>query len=202
MEALLVFNLGLFKISAGSSGQRFGGIIVVRSIQNLPELVERAVTRHDTSIRQLSFKAQEEGFRLAGTTFGHFRAGTYKSVPSDEMSREIAWLAGVSEGVGFTAAGQPAPGPPLADELPPGVENPSPKSRKVAFDMVRVLVDLDAGNHDSQDKPQTNPPEHRALRAVGSSSDAVQNRRTSPRAASSNSTAPKPINTRPRQLNL
>ena len=144
------------------------------SIQNLPELVQRAVTRHDTSIRQLSFKAQEEGFRLAGTTLGNIRAGTYKSTPSDETIRAIDWLAGVNEDVAFMAAGQPVPGPPFADELPPGEDNLSPKSRKVVLDMVRVLVDLEAGNHDSQDNPQTNPPSYSPLRAVNTSGEFVQ----------------------------
>lgn len=110
---------------------------------SLSALVETAVERHQTSVRQLSFLAQKQGFRVTHTTLNQVRSGTYKSVPSDETIRAIAWLAGVSDEVAFTAAGQPVPGPPFAEELPPGVDNLSLKARKAALDMLRVLVDLD-----------------------------------------------------------
>ncbi|WP_136017932.1 hypothetical protein [Arthrobacter silvisoli] len=123
--------------------------------QSLRDLVDLAVRRHDTSIRQLSFKAQEHGFRLAGTTLGNIRTGAYKSAPTTETIRAIAWLAGVSEAVAFTAAGQPVPGPPFADDLPPGVDNLSPKSRKVIIEMARVLVDLEKNaNASSTEDPE------------------------------------------------
>lgn len=130
--------------------------------------------RHQTSGRQLAFKAQDHGYTLACTTLNHIRAGRYKCVPTDDTIKAIAWLAGVSEAVAFTAAGQTVPGPPLADELPPGADNLSPKSRKVVLDMVRVLVDLEAGNHGTQDKSETDPPSPRTLRAVGTSREATE----------------------------
>lgn len=146
----------------------------MNTTKTLRELVELAVTRHATSVRQLSFLAQKADFRVVSTTLNQIRNGTYKSVPTDDTIKAIAWLAGVSEAVAFMAAGQAVPGPPLADELPPGADNLSPKSRKVVLDMVRVLVDLEAGNHGTQDKPETNPPGPRTLRAVGSSGEVVQ----------------------------
>lgn len=136
--------------------------------------------RHQTFGRQLAFKAQDHGYTLAGTTLNHIRAGRYKSVPTDDTIKAIALLAGVSEEVAFTAAGQTVPGPPLADELPPGADNLSPKSRKVVLDMVRVLVDLEAGNHGTQDKPEANPPGPRTLRAVGSIGEAVDGQKIGP----------------------
>lgn len=150
----------------------------MNTTNTLRELVEHAVVRHSTSVRQLGFMAQKAGFRVVSTTLNQIRNGTYKSVPSDDTIKSIAYLAGVDESVAFTAAGQPVPGPPLADELPPGADNLSPKSRKVVLDMVRVLVDLEAGSHDSQDKPQTNPPGYSPLRAVGSSRKVVQEQKT------------------------
>ena len=110
--------------------------------QSLRELVESAASRHQTSGRQLAFLAQKEGFTLATTTVNAIRQGTYKSVPTDETIRAIAWLAGVSDEVAFMAAGQPVPGPPFAEELPPGVDNLPAKARKAAIDMLRVLVDM------------------------------------------------------------
>lgn len=125
---------------------------------NLRALVEVAVERHKTSVRQLSLLAQKRGFRVTHTTLNQVRSGTYKSEPSEVTIRAIAWLAGVDESVAFTAAGQPVPGPPFAEELPPGVDNLPPKARKAAIDMLRVLVDMNqdadhAGNAEDQEQP-------------------------------------------------
>lgn len=111
--------------------------------QSLRELLDLAVAKHQTSVRQLGFIAQKQGFRVVYTTLNHIRSGTYKSIPSPDTLKAIAWLAGVSDEVAFTAAGQPVPGPPFAEELPPGVDNLSPKSRKIMIDLARVLVDLE-----------------------------------------------------------
>lgn len=124
---------------------------------NLSALVETAIERHQTSVRQLSFLAQKRGFAVSHTTLNQVRSGTYKSVPSEVTIRAIAWLAGVDVDAAFTAAGQPVPGPPFAEELPPGVDNLSPMSRKVVLDMVRRLVDLeknaDASSTEDHEQP-------------------------------------------------
>lgn len=122
----------------------------MNTTQTLRELVEQAVSRHSTSVRQLSFLAQKAGFRVVSTTLNQIRNGTYKSVPTDDTIKAIAWLAGVNEEVAFTAAGQTVPGPPLAEELPPGADNLSPKARKAILDTVRVFVDLEAENNDAR----------------------------------------------------
>lgn len=111
----------------------------------LRDLVELAAGRHNASSRQLGFMSQKQGFGVVGTTLNHIRRGTYVSMPRDETIRAIAWLAGVEEEVAFAAAGQPAPGVPFADDLPPGVDHLSPKSRRIAVDMLRLLVDLEKG---------------------------------------------------------
>ena len=121
--------------------------------KSLRDLVEVAISRHDTSGRQLAFLAQRQGFTLATTTVNAIRQGTYKSTPTDETIKAIAWLAGVSDEVAFTAAGQPVPGPPFAEELPPGVDRLSPKTRKAALDMLRVLVDLEMSNNAPRLRP-------------------------------------------------
>ncbi|MGP9034571.1 hypothetical protein ACT17S_16090 [Glutamicibacter mysorens] len=118
--------------------------------ETLKGLIEMAIERHQTSARQLAFKAQEAGFKIVYTTINQIRNGIYKSKPSEVTLKAIAYLAGVEESVAFAAAGQPVPGPPLADELPPGADNLSPKSRKAVVEMVRVLVDLETINNDTQ----------------------------------------------------
>lgn len=73
-------------------------------------------------------------------------------MPKEETLRALADLAGVSVETAFHAAGLPVPGPPLADELPPGSDNLSPKSRAAVIQMLRVLIDLES-NHDEHDHP-------------------------------------------------
>lgn len=101
-----------------------------------------ASAKRQTSVRQMSILAKREGHAITYTTLSQILSGTYKSVPKDSTIRAIAWLAGVSEEVAFMAAGQPVPGPPFAEELPPGVDNLPAKARKAAIDMLRVLVDM------------------------------------------------------------
>lgn len=122
--------------------------------------------------------AQREGFAITVTTINHLKAGTYKSVPAVETIRAIAWLAGVSDEVAFTAAGQPVPGPPLADELPPGTDNLSPKSRKAVIEMLRVLIDLEASSHDDQEQPEANPSGERPSREGGRGGGVVSGQKT------------------------
>lgn len=126
--------------------------------KSLKELVELAVQRHDASGLALSQIARKAGHPITYTTLNAIRQGTYKSVPREVTLRALAWLAGVDASVAFTAAGQPVPGPPFAEELPPGVDNLPPKARKAAIDMLRVLVDL------NQDADEERKAELEAMR--------------------------------------
>lgn len=126
--------------------------------KSLSELIELAIRRHETSGLGLSSLAANNGHQLTATTINQIRQGLYKSRPRPATLRAIAWLAGVGDEVAFMAAGQPVPGPPFSEELPPGVDNLPPKARKVAIDMLRVLVDMNqdatnAGNTTDQEQP-------------------------------------------------
>ena len=146
--------------------------MVVNETETLKGLIEMAIERHQTSARQLAFKAQEAGFKIVYTTINQIRNGIYKSKPSEVTLKAIAYLAGVEESVAFAAAGQPVPGPPLADELPPGADNLSPKSRKAVVEMVRVLVDLESSTNAQRSNSATTDTAPRTLRAVAPEGDA------------------------------
>ena len=146
--------------------------------ENLKGLMEMAVERHDKSVRQLAFMAQDAGHKATYTTLNQIRSGTYKYTPGEATIKAIAYLAGVEESVAFTAAGQPVPGPPLADELPPGADNLSPKSRKAVVEMVRVLVDLETGSN-AQRTPDSNDTPTQ-LRAVAPTSAPDAGQKTGP----------------------
>lgn len=114
------------------------------SSPNLQQLMDTAVARHGMSVRKLADHARDRGrWKVTHTTLNHIRSGTYKSVPTDETLRAIAWLAGVDDEVAYRAAGLRVPGPPFADELPPGVDYLSPQSRKTAVELLRRLVELE-----------------------------------------------------------
>lgn len=134
---------------------------------SLRKLLQQAKDEQQLSGRRLADAAQGKGFKVTHATLNSILGSTYKSTPSAETIRAIAWLAGVSDEVAFTAAGQPVPGPPLADELPPGVDNLSPKSRKAVIEMLRVLIDLEASSHDDQEHAETNPSGERSTGSGG-----------------------------------
>lgn len=148
----------------------------MNNTDSLQGLIDQAVAKRQTSVRQLGFLAKDAGFKVVGTTLSHIRAGRYKSTPTDDTIRAIAYLAGVDDSVAFAAAGQPVPGPPLADELPPGADLLSPKSRKAVVDMVRVLVDLEAGNNAERTESEQETP--RQLKPVASTRNARAGQKT------------------------
>ncbi len=90
------------------------------------------------------------------TTINAIRNGTYKSEPSSDTIRAIAWLAGVSEATAFALAGRPAPGVPFKDELPDGVDQLSPKRRRIAVEMLRALIEAEQLDH-TVDRLMTDP---------------------------------------------
>lgn len=112
------------------------------SSTTLQQLVHTAVARHGhISVRKLADYANDRGrWRITHTTLNNIRAGTYKSEPTDETVRAIAWLAGVEDDVAYAAAGLRTPGKPFADELPPGTDHLSPKARKAVIELLRVLI--------------------------------------------------------------
>lgn len=153
----------------------------MNTTESLQGLIELAVLKRKTSVRQLGFIAQDAGYKVVGTTLGHIRGGRYKSSPSDDTIRAIAYLAGVDESVAFAAAGRPVPGPPLADELPPGADNLSPKARKAIIDMARLLIEYETDSHDNakiDTSDNSTPPR---LRSVAPAGDAGPGQKTGPR---------------------
>lgn len=120
--------------------------------QTLSELIDLAEQRHDTSSgRGLEKIARGGGHQIVHTTINAIRSGKYKSRPSDETIRAIAWLSGVPERVAFVAAGMPAPLVPFRDELPDGVDQLSPKRRRIALELLRNLVEAEQLEHSTRD---------------------------------------------------
>lgn len=121
-----------------------------RTPTSLQELAQLVIDVQGTSARQVARKAEREGLKLTYTTLNQMRAGSYRWSPREDTLRALAQLAGIEAEVAFRAAGLPVPGPPLADELPPGSDNLSPKSRAAVISLLRVLIDLES-NHDEHD---------------------------------------------------
>lgn len=96
--------------------------------------------------RGLTELAQDAGHKITNTTINALLARTYKSRPGQDTVRAIAWLAEVPVETAFAAAGQPPPGIPFADELPPGSDHLSPKSRAAVIALLRILIEHDRPN--------------------------------------------------------
>ncbi|MBB1034610.1 hypothetical protein G6031_09440 [Dietzia sp. CQ4] len=127
--------------------------------RTLRELLEEASGYGELSTRQLEMKvdaAREKGWlrsRLNRATIAQILNGSYKSRPTDDTIRAIAYLAGVTDEVAFTAAGRRTPGRPFSDDLPDGVDDLTPKEREAAVYMLRVLVQQrrELNHHEDQD---------------------------------------------------
>ncbi|WP_209447712.1 helix-turn-helix domain-containing protein [Rhodococcus qingshengii] len=152
MSLLLVMK---FASPSGTSDNQQGNVITMNEVDSLQGLIGKARRERNTSIRQLAMQAQTAGHKIVGTTLNAIESGTYKSTPSDETIRAIAWLAGVDEETAFMAAGRRVPGPPFAAELPPGVDDLSPKEREAVIGLLRVLVaqrqEIDHEDESTQD---------------------------------------------------
>jgi hypothetical protein len=114
---------------------------------SLQELLRRAIDdRTGAPLRDIQALVDAEeavrprGMSLNRTTASQILRGSYQGVPSPATIRAIGWLAGVSDEIAFAAAGHRAPGPPLADELPDGVDTLDRRERAVVVDLVRTLL--------------------------------------------------------------
>lgn len=117
----------------------------------LRDLLKQAVDRRQDQGLNAGYRTLQElvdaeerhrprGLQLNRTTAQQILKGTYKGVATDGTIRAIGWLAGVSDEVAFAAADRRAPGPPFAMELPPGVDDLSPKERRAAIEILRALI--------------------------------------------------------------
>jgi hypothetical protein len=137
----------------------------VNEPNTLNELLDLAVQKQGTdSGRELARRAQSQKFEIVHTTINGIRNGSYKSAPSDDTIRALGWLAGVGEEAAFTAAGRRLPGPPFADELPPGVDDLSPKEREAVIGLLRVLIaqrqEIQGYDEEQESRTQEGSPEH------------------------------------------
>lgn len=134
----------------------------------LRALLELAFTKRQVSGRKLAEMAQQQGFALVSTTVNQIRSGAYKSQPTDDTIKAIAWLAGVSERAAYEAAGRRMPGKPFAEDLPPGVDNLGPKERKAAVEILRALVaQQERIDELEDDKAEDSTPGNPGLRLAG-----------------------------------
>lgn len=77
---------------------------------------------------------------LNRSTASQILRGAYRGTPSQATVRAIGWLAGVTDEVAFAAGGQPAPGRPLAEELPAAADTLNDRERAVVLGIVRALL--------------------------------------------------------------
>lgn len=113
----------------------------------LADLLRRAIDdRTGAPLRDIQALVEAEeavrprGMSLNRSTASQILRGAYRGTPSQATVRAIGWLAGVTDEVAFAAAGQPAPGRPLAEELPAAADTLNDRERAVVIDIVRTLL--------------------------------------------------------------
>lgn len=121
--------------------------------ETLAEVVERAVARRNMSLADMAVLANQNGHQISTSPLGLIRTGRYYRHPRVPMLRALAWLAELPEAQVFALVGQPEPGPPLADDLPPGADYLSPASRQAVIALVRRLVAQERAEDDADDRP-------------------------------------------------
>lgn len=144
----------------------------------LRALLDQAFTTHQVSGRKLAEMAQKQGYALVSTTVNQIRSGAYKSQPSEDTLKAIAWLAGVPDRVAFEAAGRRMPGKPFSEDLPPGVDNLGPKERKAVVEMLRTLVaQQERITELESEKARGSTGENQGLRLVSGAADTLAARK-------------------------
>ncbi|WP_336818921.1 hypothetical protein [Gordonia sp. MMO-8] len=110
-----------------------------------------------------SEKREPRGLRLNRTTASKIARGTHGGDAEDGTIRAIALVAGVPDHVAFTAAGRRTNGPAFAEQLPAGIDDLDPRERRVALDLLRVLVaqrqELNRHAEDTARQPDDRPAE-------------------------------------------
>lgn len=113
----------------------------------LADLLRRAIDdRTGAPLRDIQALVEAEeavrprGMSLNRSTASQILRGAYRGTPSQATVRAIGWLAGVTDEAAFAAAGQPAPGRPLAEELPAAADTLNDRERAVVIDIVRALL--------------------------------------------------------------
>ena len=125
------------------------GLVIARTPTGvtLADLLRQAIDdRTGAPLREIQACVEAEeaarprGMALNRSTASQILRGAYRGIPSAATVRAIAWLAGVSDEEAFAAAGRPAPGRPLAGELPNGADSLDHRERGVVVDVIRVLL--------------------------------------------------------------
>lgn len=108
--------------------------------ESLADILRHYRDSTGTSSRAMSRAAQTAGHRLSYTTIDAIlngeHTGTYKPYTLDA----IAFVCNVPRDRVYKAAGRTLPSNPFADELPEGVDDLDPYSRRAVIGVIRALL--------------------------------------------------------------
>lgn len=112
-------------------------------METMRDILEEIVARTGLSARGFDRAATARGQSVSYTTISKILNGQHSGDFSPAVLAAIAAVGQIPLQRVYAAAGQPLPGRPLADELPPGANALGFESRKVVIDLVRHLVALE-----------------------------------------------------------
>ena len=109
--------------------------------QTLQEVAQTAADLHEGSAgRYMEELARRAGLNLSRTTFDKMLRGNYRSRPSRETVRALAYVAQLPEVLVAEVAGLPRLGGDLAEQLPPGHETLTAEQQSAVIAVVRQYV--------------------------------------------------------------
>lgn len=110
-------------------------------METLATLVQGFMDDNDVrSIRELTKMSAKTGKPLSHTFLSDTLKGKYPATFRDAKLRALADLLRLPVERVYKAAKQPAPGRPLAADLPPGADHLDAESRKAVVTMIRALL--------------------------------------------------------------
>lgn len=151
----------------------------MNSTQTLAELIKSIQELNDWSDRDLGKRAEKLGLEITTSNFSRLKNRDVVSVKGS-LIRILAQVLQVSEAKVARAAmasmGVDLPVRDVAvDEAVRNSPEFSERDRRIITSVMDAMRETQSEtSHDDQDKPETNPPSKRTLRAVGPSGDAGQ----------------------------
>lgn len=120
-------------------------VTVSRPRTTLRELLEQAAIKRGSkddpaSSSAMARSAVAAGHKVVHTTLSAIRSGSYPAKPRRQTLEAIAWLANVSPGVAFEAAGLNEPSVRLSTRITDDLDELSPEHQDVVLRVARALL--------------------------------------------------------------
>jgi hypothetical protein len=121
--------------------------------ESLADIIRAHQSATGDSSRDMQANARKAGARLSFTTVNSILNGDHTGAYKPYTLDAIAVVCGRSRSEVWRAAGRQLPSKPFADELPPGSDDLSPRSRRAVVGVIRALLAAEGADAAAEDEP-------------------------------------------------